>query len=540
MNFNSKRSVTDEQNERHKRMLAAILKEEGNKSCADCKTRNPTWASVNLGVFVCLTCSGIHRSLGVHISQVRSCNLDTWLPKQVEFCRVMGNVKGNRYWESRLPKDFRRPPSGNPNPELAAFIRAKYVDRAYAATDVAQPPTIDDYLDHPYAKDDPSNSSAASSASAAATTGAAGTSLLRGTPNKASASSPALTMDLLGGFDELASGPSCSSATAAAAQQQQQQAAAANNDPFSAFGTFVSAPPASSSGTGAAAGLVAQRNSLEWTDFHSATDFTSAPPTTALHPQALPPPPAAAGSSSGHHRSYSISEGVPTAPPSAGPGAASGHQPSRFSAAAATGGNLLGSTMPAPSSSAHHNHHHGHHNHHGQGHAAAGTPQPAFAPTTSPSQQSRQQPSGSDPFASLAPADDLLAGLTIHAMMESFATPSAASSTGGAPPAAAATTTAATATSGTGSTIDDLFTFSSSATPGNLPPPGAGHRRRPSQAKAGQEEVLRLFDAAPSTSSAAVGAAAADPFGDFLSAAPVANGHAASNGLGLAGVPNLL
>ncbi|KAG2428933.1 hypothetical protein HXX76_011177 [Chlamydomonas incerta] len=556
MNFNSKRSVTDEQNERHKRMLAAILKEEGNKSCADCKTRNPTWASVNLGVFVCLTCSGIHRSLGVHISQVRSCNLDTWLPKQVEFCRIMGNVKGNRYWEARLPKDFRRPPSGNPNPELAAFIRAKYVDRAYAATDVAQPPTIDDYLDHPYAKDDASNSSAASSASAAA--GPAGASLLRGTPNKASASSPALTMDLLGGFDELASGPSCSSATAAAAQQQQQQAAAAaNSDPFSAFGTFVSAPPPSSSGAGAGAGLNAQRNSLEWTDFHSATDFASAPPTTALHPQALPPPPSAAASAAGHHRSYSISEGVPTAPSSAGSSAAGGHQPSRFSAAAA-GGNLLGSTMPAPSTSAaHHNHHGHHHNHqghgHAHGHAAAGTPQPAAAPMASPPPQPRHQASGSDPFAGLtAPPDDLLAGLTIHHVMESFATPSAASSTGGAPPAATATTAApaASAASAASSALDDLFTFSSSATLGDLPPPGAGHRRRPSQAKAGQEEVLRLFDAAPSTSSASVGAAVAaavasssDPFGDFLSAAPAApaaNGHTASNGLGLGGVPNLL
>ncbi|KAG2432053.1 hypothetical protein HYH02_013123 [Chlamydomonas schloesseri] len=555
MNFNSKRSVTDEQNERHKRMLAAILKEEGNKSCADCKTRNPTWASVNLGVFVCLTCSGIHRSLGVHISQVRSCNLDTWLPKQVEFCRIMGNVKGNKYWEARLPKDFRRPPSGNPNPELAAFIRAKYVDRAYAATDVAQPPTIDNYLDHPYAKEDESTSSAASSASAAAPAGGA-SSLLRGTPNKASASSPALTMDLLGGFDELASGPSSSSATAAAAQQQ-AAAAAANSDPFSAFGTFVSAPPPSSSGTGTAAGaggggsLNAQRNSLEWTDFHSATDFASAPSTTALHPQVLPPPPAAAGSASGHHRSYSISEGVPTAPSSIGSSAATGHQPSRFSAAAAAGGNLLGSTMPAPSTSSAHHHHGHHHGHHG--HAAATTPQPAAAPApmASPSQP-RHQPSGSDPFASLGAPDDLLAGLTIHHVMESFASPSAASSTGGAPPAPAATSTTTTppAASGAGSTIDDLFTFSSSATPGDLPPPGAGHRRKPSQAKAGQEEVLRLFDAVPSTSSASGGAAvaaavasSADPFGDFLSAAPAVpavNGHTASNGLGLGGVPNLL
>lgn len=32
--------------------------------------RGPRWASVNLGIFICMQCSGIHRSLGVHISKV--------------------------------------------------------------------------------------------------------------------------------------------------------------------------------------------------------------------------------------------------------------------------------------------------------------------------------------------------------------------------------------------------------------------------------------------------------------------------------------
>ncbi|KAL6756401.1 hypothetical protein V8C86DRAFT_79604 [Haematococcus lacustris] len=161
MVLNGKSTVSEEQNERHKRILVTLLKEPGNRQCCDCGVRNPTWASINLGVFMCLTCSGIHRSLGVHISQVRSVNLDTWLPRQVEYCKAMGNSKGNRYWEARLPPNFRRPPSGNPNPELASFIREKYEERRYAATDVSGPPTIDNWLSHPYARPDNDNAAGA-------------------------------------------------------------------------------------------------------------------------------------------------------------------------------------------------------------------------------------------------------------------------------------------------------------------------------------------------------------------------------------------
>ncbi|KAJ2749987.1 hypothetical protein GGI19_005358 [Coemansia pectinata] len=55
----------------------------GNDRCVDCGKRAPEWAVINLGTLVCIDCSGIHRSLGVHISKVRSIKLDNWEPELI-------------------------------------------------------------------------------------------------------------------------------------------------------------------------------------------------------------------------------------------------------------------------------------------------------------------------------------------------------------------------------------------------------------------------------------------------------------------------
>ena len=60
-----------------------------NKFCADCSAPDPDWASINLGILICHDCSGIHRSLGVHISKIRSVLLDRWTEAQMSviiFC----------------------------------------------------------------------------------------------------------------------------------------------------------------------------------------------------------------------------------------------------------------------------------------------------------------------------------------------------------------------------------------------------------------------------------------------------------------------
>lgn len=126
------RRPQDEEKEQkqYRAILEELLKLPENKVCADCHAAAPRWASAKLGIFICMKCSGIHRSLGVHISFVRSVTLDKWKPHEVEMMQKWGNARAAAAYEAALPRDFPRP-NGSDQHSLERFIRLKYEQKRF-------------------------------------------------------------------------------------------------------------------------------------------------------------------------------------------------------------------------------------------------------------------------------------------------------------------------------------------------------------------------------------------------------------------------
>ncbi|KAM5163450.1 stromal membrane-associated protein 1 isoform 2-T2 [Mantella aurantiaca] len=139
MTTRSEREKAQKLNEQHQAILSRMLREDDNKYCADCEAKGPRWASWNLGVFICIRCAGIHRNLGVHISRVKSVNLDQWTPEQIQCMQDMGNTRARLLYEANLPENFRRPQTDQ---SVEFFIRDKYERKKYydknAATTIAK------------------------------------------------------------------------------------------------------------------------------------------------------------------------------------------------------------------------------------------------------------------------------------------------------------------------------------------------------------------------------------------------------------------
>jgi stromal membrane-associated protein len=105
--------------------VVELLKVPGNDICADCSEPQPRWCLVNTGVFVCIKCSGIHRSFGAHISKVRSCLLDELEEEDVKNLSENGNAKVNLV-EATIEGGLKKIGPAASDEERRRWLLAKY------------------------------------------------------------------------------------------------------------------------------------------------------------------------------------------------------------------------------------------------------------------------------------------------------------------------------------------------------------------------------------------------------------------------------
>ncbi|CAF1183410.1 unnamed protein product [Didymodactylos carnosus] len=115
-----------------KEKIEYVRKMPGNDVCCDCDAENPEWASINIGIILCLQCCGAHRGLGVSLSKVRSLHMDSWDLETLLVMSELGNTIVNSIYEANMNGVIKITCISLCSSAIRrSFIESKYVQKTY-------------------------------------------------------------------------------------------------------------------------------------------------------------------------------------------------------------------------------------------------------------------------------------------------------------------------------------------------------------------------------------------------------------------------
>merc|ERR550539_782858 len=121
------RALIDKLDGEHHRVLQQLRKLPANSQCAECGESGTTWASVNIGAFLCVRCADVHRGVGAHVSKVKGCSgTYLWGPDEIARMQQMGNAAVNAQFGSG---SAHRLAANASKEEGLEFCRKKYEKR---------------------------------------------------------------------------------------------------------------------------------------------------------------------------------------------------------------------------------------------------------------------------------------------------------------------------------------------------------------------------------------------------------------------------
>ncbi|KAG0675916.1 hypothetical protein C6P42_001474 [Pichia californica] len=114
------------QSQQERRLLDLLNAPVNRNKCGECKENDPTWASWNLGVFLCGRCASAHRSLGPDISVVKSLSMEMWTNHELQVLGKIGNKRNNNFWnEKKVPFPY----DPDDKDSLSMWLREKYTGK---------------------------------------------------------------------------------------------------------------------------------------------------------------------------------------------------------------------------------------------------------------------------------------------------------------------------------------------------------------------------------------------------------------------------